>query len=88
MNTTEKKNFFERLPYYFRLLFGVYIALAILCCFVFPAPDCCRGFIPLPCSNSVVILPALLLLACALLFTARGISTCSPRCLWFLPVWG
>lgn len=64
----KKRNFFERLPYYFRLLFGVYIALAILCCFVFPAPDCCRGFIPLPCSNSVVILPALLLLACALFF--------------------
>lgn len=87
MNTTEKKNFFERLPYYFRLLFGVYIALAILCCFVLPAPDCCRGFIPISCSNSVVILPALLLLACALFFVlckARSQRRMSDRGFYFV----
>lgn len=69
----QKENFFDHLPYFFRLLFCVYIVLAILCSFVFDAPDSYRAFAPLSCSNAVVILPALLLLACALFFTLRGV---------------
>lgn len=67
----QKWNFFERLPYFFRLLFCVYIVLAILCSYVFDSPDSYRAFAPLSCSNAVVILPALLLLLCALFFTLR-----------------
>lgn len=67
----EKGNFIERMPYFFRLLFCIYIVLAILCSFVFDDPDSYRAFAPLSCSNSVVILPTLLLLAGALFFTLR-----------------
>lgn len=65
----ERGNFFEKLPGFFRLMFCIYVILAILCSFVFDSPDSYRGYTPLPYSNSVIILPALLLLALALFFT-------------------